>query len=158
MYDLVVVAYGGTYKAKEVRTELLQMQKEYLSEIEDAVVVDKLNDGNMLIDHMTPLSVGKSLGDTFLGNLISFIFHKPEPGDAVEHVPGSIKGALQDVGVTDSFMKELAESLRPGQSALFVMICPGNAGKVLEKLSETGGKVLHISLSHADKNLLHVHP
>ena len=38
MSDLIVVGYDDMFKAEEVRLKLLKMQKEYLVDLEDAVV------------------------------------------------------------------------------------------------------------------------
>ncbi|WP_243366936.1 DUF1269 domain-containing protein [Fundidesulfovibrio soli] len=154
MSEIVAVAYGEASKAADVRRQLLLMEKEYLSEVEDAVVVEKLPNGKIFLNHMTPLNMGESLGNTFLGNLLSLVIHGPEPYDAIEHLPGAVQGALRDAGVTDAYMKDLAEALRPGQSALFVMIRPGGSGKVIEKMGETGGKIVHLNLAHKDKSRL----
>jgi len=37
---------------------------------------------------------------------------------------GVVSGALADVGINDQFMKELAATLLPGSSALFVLTSP----------------------------------
>lgn len=156
MNDLVVMVYDAGFKAKEARAALQREEKRFLSDIEDAVVVVKRPNGSMDIDHMTLPSAGEALGDTFLGNLMGLIFHKPEPGDAGEGALRQIHGALADVGVTDDFMRRLAETLLPEHSALFLLVRPESAEKVLNRLRETGGGELHVSLSHGDKSLLQV--
>ena len=65
---------------------------------------------------------------------------------------GAVSGALTDIGINDKFMKELAESLHPGSSALFVLgLGACQPDKVLEELKGTGGKVSNNSLSHDDQ-------
>jgi uncharacterized membrane protein len=64
---------------------------------------------------------------------------------------GAVSGALTDVGINDTFMKELAETLKPGSSTLFVLVRKATPDKVLEELKGTGGKVLRTSLSHDDE-------
>ena len=55
--------------------------------------------------------------------------------------PPEHDGSLDDIGIDDKFMKELAASLQPGNSALFA--CPqGHADKVVAEISKFGGKVL----------------
>jgi len=51
-------------------------------------------------------------------------------------------------------MKELAATLTPGTSALFVLVKKVTADKVLEAITGTGGKVLQTSLSHEDEDRL----
>jgi len=69
---------------------------------------------------------------------------------------GVVSGALADVGINDQFMKELAATLLPGSSALFVLTRSPTPDKdrLLEGLKGLGGKILMTSLSHEDKNRL----
>jgi uncharacterized membrane protein len=64
---------------------------------------------------------------------------------------GAASGALTDLGIDDNFMKELAASMTPGSSTLFVLVRSSTPDKVLEELKGTGGRVLKTSLSHEDE-------
>jgi uncharacterized membrane protein len=54
---------------------------------------------------------------------------------------------MTDVGVDDNFMKELGEKLQPGGAALFVLVRSSTPDKVLPRISQYGGDVIHSSLS-----------
>ena len=69
------------------------------------------------------------------------------PPDPASNGPCS----LTDIGVDDKFVEDLAEHLKPGTSALFALVKGGGADKVVEKLKESGGRVLRTSLSHTDQ-------
>jgi uncharacterized membrane protein len=60
------------------------------------------------------------------------------------------------VEINDQFMKELAATLIPASSALFVLTRrpTPNKDRLLEELKGLGGKILMTSLSHEDKNRL----
>lgn len=154
MSDLVVVGYDNEFKAEEVRLKLLKMQKEYLVDIEDAVVAVKMPDGKIKLNQMFHLAASGAIGGGFWGMLIGMLFLNPLLGAAVGAGAGAISGALADVGVNDDFMRELAATLQPGNSALFVLIRKMTPDKVLEELKGTGGKVLKTSLSHEDEDKL----
>ena len=47
---------------------------------------------------------------------------------------GAVGGALSDVGINDDFMKQLGEKLKPGSSALFVLVDSEITDKVLAEL------------------------
>jgi len=149
MSDLVVVGYDDQFKAEELRLMLWKMQKQYLIDLEDAVVAEK-NDKVKLLQAQNLTANGVFTGG-FWGSLIGFIFLNPLLGLAVGATAGAVSGALSDVGISDKFMKELAESLHPGSSALFVLVRSAAGDKVLEELKGTGGKVLKTSLSHEDE-------
>ena len=63
---------------------------------------------------------------------------------------GAVSSALTDVGINDQFMKELAATLIPSSSALFVLTrSPSpDRDRLLEELKGLGGKILMSSLSH----------
>jgi uncharacterized membrane protein len=156
MSDLIVVGYDDEFKAEEVRLKLLKMQKEYLVDLEDAVVAVKKSDGKVKLNQMYHLAASGAIGGGFWGMLIGLIFLNPILGAVVGAGAGATAGALSDVGIDDDFMKQLAETLTPGSSLLFVLIRKMTADKVLEELSGTGGKVLRTSLSHEDEGKLQV--
>jgi len=82
------------------------------------------------------------------------IFLNPLLGMAVGATAGALTGALIDVGINDNFMKELAATLKPNSSVLFVLVRQMTPDKVLNELAGTGGKVLKSSLSHEDEGKL----
>jgi uncharacterized membrane protein len=151
MSDLIVVAYDDMFEAETVRLKLLKMQKEYLVDLEDAVVAVKDQAGKVKLSQMYHLAASGALGGGFWGALIGLIFMMPVLGAVVGAASGAAAGALSDVGIDDDFMKKLAEALKPGTSMLFVLIRKMTADKVLAELSGTGGKVLQTSLSHDDE-------
>ncbi len=154
MSNLVVVAYDDAFKAEEVRIKLLKMQKEYLIDLEDAVVAVKKADGKVKLNQMYHLAASGALGGGFWGMLIGLIFLNPLFGAVVGAGAGAAAGALADVGIDDDFMRKLAETLTPGTSLLFVLIRKMTTDKVLEELRGTGGKILQTSLSHDDESKL----
>ena len=64
---------------------------------------------------------------------------------------GAASGALTDLGIDDNFIKELAASMTPGSSTLFVLVRKATPDKVLEELKGTGGRILKTSLTHDDE-------
>jgi uncharacterized membrane protein len=64
---------------------------------------------------------------------------------------GALGGALSDIGVDDNFMRELGETLKPGTSALFVLVQKVTPDKVLDEVAPYGGKVLRTSLTKTDE-------
>jgi len=151
MSDLVVIGFDDEFKADEVRVQLLKLQSEYLIDLEDAVVAVKRADGKVLLHQSYSLPTAGAVGGGFWGLLIGTLFMNPLLGIVAGAAAGATAGALSDIGIEDHFMKELASTLRPGSSALFVLVRKATPDKVLEALHGTGGKVLKTSLSHEDE-------
>ena len=147
MRKLIAVTYDTEFKAEEVRLQFLKMQKSYLVSLEDAVVVEKKQNGKVKLHQMYNLTASGAVGGGFWGVLIGLIFMNPLLGAGA----GAVAGALSDVGINDDFMKQLAEKLTPGTSALFVLVDSDLTDKVLDALRGTGGTVLQSSLSHEDE-------
>jgi len=154
MSTLVAIAYDDPYRAEEVRTMLRKMQREYLVDIDDAVVATKDEKGRIRLDQYQNVTAAGAVSGGFWGALIGLLFLNPLLGMAVGAAAGAISGALTDVGINDGFMKELAAALKPGTSALFALVRKTNPDRVLEELKGTGGKILRTSLSHEDETRL----
>jgi uncharacterized membrane protein len=150
MSNLVVIGFDNEDSAFEMRAELAKLQKEYLIEMEDVVVVTKNDKGKIKLHQATNLTASGAVGGTFWGMLIGFIFFNPLLGAAVGAGAGALSGKLYDIGIGDSFIKELGETFTPQSSALFVLVRKATPDKVLEALKGFEGKVLKTSLS-ADK-------
>jgi len=151
MSTLAVIGYDDQYKAEEVRLKLKKMQKDYLIDLEDAVVAVKDEKGKVKLHQAYNLTAAGAVSGGFWGTLIGLIFLSPLLGLAVGATAGAVSGALADVGIDDKFMKELADSMKTGSSVLFVLVRRATPDKVLEELTGTGGKVLKTSLSHDDE-------
>lgn len=151
MSTLVVIGYNDEFKAEEVRLKLRKLQKEYLIDLEDAVVAVKDAKGKVKLHQAVNLTAAGAVGGGFWGSLVGLIFLNPLLGAAVGAAAGAVSGALSDVGIDDEFMKELSENMSPGSSALFVLIRKATVDKVLDELHGSGGKVLKTSLSHEDE-------
>ena len=150
----MVIGYDDKFKAEDVRLMLLKMQKDYLIDLEDAVVAVKDEKGKVKLHQMYHLTAAGAVSGGFWGTLIGLIFLNPLLGLAVGASAGAVSGALTDVGLDDKFMKSLAETLNNGSSVLFVLVRKATPDKVLEELEGTGGKIIKTSLSHDDESKL----
>src|SRR5499426_3456081 len=146
MNTLVVIEYDDQFKAEEVRLKLRKMQKEYLLDMEDAVVAVKDDRGKIKLHQSYNLTSLGAVSGGFWGALIGLIFLNPLLGMAVGAAAGAVTGALRDVGIDDNFMKELAAGMPNRSSALFVLVRKSTPERVLEEMKGSGGKVLKTSL------------
>ncbi len=154
MSDLVVIAFPSEARAEEIRDKVLAMQKEYLIELEDAVVAVKREDGKIKLNQMVnPLALSAASG-TMWGAIIGMIFLMPLAGAALGAAGGALGGALTDLGINDKFMKDVAGAISPGQAALFLLIRKMTTDKVLEDLHGVGGTVLRTSFDHTKEEAL----
>jgi uncharacterized membrane protein len=147
MSDLVVISFDDEHTAFEMRAALAKLQKEYLIEMEDVVVVTKNDKGKVKLHQAVNLTAAGAVGGGFWGMLIGMIFLNPLIGAAIGAGAGALSGKLRDIGISDDFIKELGQAFQPGTSALFVLVRKATPDKVLEELKGFKGKVIQTSLS-----------
>src|SRR5215467_15775948 len=130
MATLVAVVFNDESTAFEMRGALVRMQKQYLLDMEDAVVVTRDPDGKTKLHQATSLTTAGAVSGGFWGMLIGLLFLNPLLGAAIGAGAGAIAGKFRDIGVDDSMMKQVGESLKPNTSALFVLLRKVTADKV----------------------------
>jgi uncharacterized membrane protein len=151
MATLVVIDYENEVRAEEVRLALLKMQKEYLVDLIDAVIVVRDAKGKVKLRQMYDLTAFGAISGGFWGALIGLIFLNPLFGFALGAAAGAISGALRDVGIDDKFMKQLGETLKPDSAALCVLVRHVTSDKVLEEVKKFGGTLIKTNLSHENE-------
>lgn len=154
MGTLIIVAYEDKFKAEEVRLQLWKMQRDDLIDLEDAVVVVKDEKGKVKLRQAAKLDAKGALRGGFWGLLIGMLFLSPVLGAAIGAVGGTVTGALNAMGIDDPFLRELAANIKPGGSALFVLVREAKPDEVLEQLRGTGGKILKTTLSNENEDKL----
>jgi uncharacterized membrane protein len=156
MSNLVAVVFEDEVTAFEMRAALVRMQKEYLIDIEDAVVVTRDQKGKTRLDQAVNLTSAGAVGGGFWGMLIGLIFLNPILGAAIGAGAGALSGRLNDIGLNDKMMKDIGQSFKPGTSGLFVLVRRATVDKVLQGLKEFAGKgkVFQTSLNKDDEAAL----
>jgi uncharacterized membrane protein len=151
MSTLVVIDYESEVKAEEVRLALLKMQKSYLVDLEDAVVVVRDEKGKIRLRQIHNITAAGAARGGFWGMLIGLLFLNPLFGFVVGAGAGAIAGALTDVGIDDDFMRELGATLKPGTAALCVLIRQMTPDKVVEEIQKFGGKLIKTNLCNENE-------
>jgi uncharacterized membrane protein len=80
MSDLVFIAFDTEKQAEQVRDKVLGMQREYLIEVEDAVIATRDDKGRVKLNHASAAS--GAVSGAFWGMLIGWLFLMPVAGAA----------------------------------------------------------------------------
>lgn len=153
MSDLLVILFDDEIKAEEVRLDLLKRQDEHLFDLEDVIVLVMNKKGKTSLHHVTHLTLGGAVAGGFLGTLLGVILLNPvfaALGLTAGVALGAASGSSTHLGIDEAFMKELAGHLKPGTSALGVLVREA-LGEVLEELKKFNGRVFQTSLSQEDE-------
>ncbi|MGZ6390745.1 MAG: DUF1269 domain-containing protein [Ktedonobacterales bacterium] len=146
MSNLIVVAYPDEYRAAEVLAALRRLNSEYLIDLDDAVYVTKDARGKLKLHQNTSLAgVGAAWGGMW-GMLIGLLFFVPFLGLAVGAAFGALGAKLSDYGIDDKFAKQLADTMQPGSSAIFMLVRRSTPDKVVPEIAKFGGTILQTSL------------
>ena len=164
MSDLIVIGFDAIDEATAALTECKALEKEYLLDLEDAVVVVRDAAGKIHLQQSVNLEkVGASYGlfsGGFWGALVGLLFLNPLAGFVAGSVvgagTGALAGSMTDYGIDDKFIKSLGATIPVNTSALFVLVRKSQPDKVLADLSQFKGhaRVLQTSLSPADEGKL----
>lgn len=156
MSDLIVVSFDNDATAFDMRAELVKLQKEYLLEMEDVVVVTRALDDKVQLHQAANLTALGAASGGFWGLLVGMLFLNPLVGVVLGAGAGALSGRFSDIGINDDFMRGLGERLKPGTAAVFILARKFNAAKVVERLGEfrAKGTVLQTSLTHDDEATL----
>src|ERR1700736_1114315 len=119
MSELIVVGFDEPNKADEVLNELRALQREYLIDLEDAVIAVRRPDGKVqLKQSVNVVGMGATQGGLWgglWGMLVGLLFLNPLVGFALGIMvgagTGALAGALADYGINDNFVRELATTL-----------------------------------------------
>jgi uncharacterized membrane protein len=154
MSNLIAIAYPDEQTARQVGATLHELQKEHTIQMDDMVVAIRNEDGKLkLKQSFSPAGAGAA-GGALWGGLIGLIFLMPLMGMAIGAAAGAAGGAMADYGIDDKFMKHLADKLEPGAAVLFVLVRESTPDKVLPRVQQYGGEVVHTSLDQDTEEML----
>ena len=147
MTDLVVVGFEDEYTAFEMRAALARLEKEYLIDMEDVAVVTRNKQGKIKLNQASNVNSAGAVGGGFWGMLVGLLFLNPVLGAAIGCGTEALTDRLSEIGLTKGFVEELGRTLRPGTSALFVLMRRATPRRVMEKLRGFEGRVIQTSLT-----------
>lgn len=150
MNKLIVVSFNDKAQAAQVLNRLLNLQQDYLIDLEDAVVVVRDEAGKVTIRQSVNLTAEGAAQGGLWGSLIGLILGGPlcmVLAGGTTAVFGAIAGSLNDYGINDEFIARVGNELKPGSSALFILLRQLVEDKVLDELKGVHGQIIKTSLS-----------
>jgi uncharacterized membrane protein len=147
MADLVAIGYPDETTALEAQAEAERLAHELIIQPDAIAAIVRHQDGKIKVHSSAhPVAGGTAYG-MFWGLLFGLLFFVPFFGMAIGAGMGALFGKIEKTGVNKEFQKQVQDMLKPGTSALFMVIEKVTPDKAVDALSKYGGTVLKTSLS-----------
>lgn len=156
MSQLIVFTYDNQEKAATVLQSVAELSKQHLIDVQDAAVIVKDANGKVKVQQTLEAMVKSSnvASGGFWGLLIGLIFGGPIFMAVLGMGLSALFGRKLDVGIDNTFIKNVGDDMKPGDSALFLLSNEITVDKVADALREHSGTLYHTSLSkEAEENL-----
>jgi uncharacterized membrane protein len=147
MADLIAIGYPDETTALDAMQEAERLASDLIIQPDAiaAIVRDKEGKLKVTTNHH-PVAGGASWG-MFWGFLFGLIFFIPIFGLAVGAGLGALMGKIEKSGLDQQFIDQVRDMLKPGTSALFLVVEKVTPDKAVAAMSKFGGTVLKSSLS-----------
>ncbi len=145
MSEVLAVAFDEPGAAADVLHKLRSHAADHLVELEDACVARRGADGRLqliqAIGHRLPLP------GRFWHELVHHLLHHGRPADPPD--PGT-----PDCRLEIGFCRQVGAALRPGTSALFVLVHDATAEALIESLQRHRGRILRSTLPKTEEQAI----
>jgi uncharacterized membrane protein len=145
--DLIAIGYPDETTAAQAAQEARRLAKDLIIEPDAiaTIVCDKEGKYHVSTSH-NPVGTGATWG-MFWGLLFGLLFFVPVFGLALGAGLGALIGKIEKSGIDKGFQEQVRNMLKPGTSALFLVLEKVTPDKAVEALSKYKGTVLKSSLS-----------
>ncbi|HEY2161675.1 MAG TPA: DUF1269 domain-containing protein [Solirubrobacteraceae bacterium] len=152
MATLVAIGYPDMTTAEEARQTVQGLEAELVIQADQVAAISRDMEGKF---HTTTTHGGASTGGGaawggFWGLLFGILFFIPVAGLAFGLGMGALFGHMGEKGIDKAFQDQVRDYLKPGTSALFMIIEKATPDKAVAALEQYHGTVIKTSLSDED--------
>jgi len=147
MADLIAIAYPDETTAAAAQVEAEHLAAALVIQPDAIASIVRSKDGQFKVSTNHHAVAGGASWGMFWGLLFGMLFFVPFLGMAIGAGLGSVMGKLQKDTVDQAFIEQVREAMKPGTSALFLVVEKVTPDKATAALSKYGGTVLKSSLS-----------
>jgi len=147
MATLVAIGYPDETIAAAAAEEAKRLAADLVIEPEAIAVISRDTEGKFHVTTTHHAVGGGATWGMFWGLLFGMLFFVPFFGMAVGAGLGALMGKVAKTGIDKGFQDQVRDLLKPGMSALFLVVDRVTPDKAVEGLARFGGTVLKSSLS-----------
>jgi uncharacterized membrane protein len=147
MAELIAIGYPDTTTAALAMEEVERLSEDLVIQPDAVAVIVRDEAGRFkTITNAHAVGSGATYG-MFWGLLFGLLFFVPFLGMAVGAGLGALMGKIEKTGIDKAFQDRVRDLLKPGTSALFMIIEKATPDRAIGALGKYGGTVLKSSLS-----------
>jgi uncharacterized membrane protein len=154
MADLIAIGYDDETTAIDAMRTAEELAADLIVQPDQIAAIIRHKDGKFQVITIHHEVGGGAAWGGFWGLLFGLLFFVPVLGFAVGAGVGAMMGKLAKAGIDKEFEEQVRDMLRPGTSALFLVVEKVTPDKAIAALSRHGGTVLRSSLSKETETLL----
>jgi uncharacterized membrane protein len=154
MADLIAIGYQDETTADLAADEARQLASDLIIQPDAIAVIMRSKDGSYHVHTRHHAVGGGAVWGMFWGFLFGLLFFIPVFGMAVGAGMGAVMGKVAKSSIDKEFRDQVRDMLKPGTSALFLMLEKVTPDKAIDGMSKYGGTVLKTSLSKEDEKEL----
>jgi uncharacterized membrane protein len=147
MSDLIAIGYPDEATAQAAADEAHRLAKDLIIEPDAIAVIVRDADGKFHVHTSHHTVEDSTTWGMFWGLLFGVLFFVPFLGVVIGAGMGALMGKITKSGIDREFQDQVRDMLKPGTSALFLMVEKVTPDKAVDALSQYGGTVLKSSLS-----------
>jgi uncharacterized membrane protein len=146
MNQLIVVAFDHFDDARTALQRIRSLEREGRISLEDTALIQRDPDGTAHVkNEVSGTTETATVIGAVVGGFVTFLF--PLLGAAIGAAAGAAVGAAMDRGVSSSFVNEVKTTLRPGRSALFLVVRQVDLDAAMGAVRDLHGDVIQSTLS-----------
>jgi uncharacterized membrane protein len=154
MADLIAIGYPDRTTAYAAADEARRLAADLIIQPDAIAVIERDQDGSYHVDTTHHAVGGGAMWGMFWGFLFGLLFFIPVFGMVAGAGMGALMGKFTKTSIDKQFQEQVRGMLKPGTSALFLMLEKVTPDKAVEAMSKYGGTVLKTSLSKDDEREL----
>ena len=153
MNQLIVVAFDHFDDARTALRRIRSLEGAGRISLEDTALVERDPDGTAHVkNEVSGTTETATVIGAVVGGLVTFIF--PILGAAIGAAAGAAIGVALDRGVSSNFVDEVKSTIRPGRSALFLVVREADLNAVMPVVRDLRGDVVQSTLSEETEDAL----
>jgi uncharacterized membrane protein len=148
MSDLIAIGYDDEPTAAQAAEEVRRLAGELIIQPDAVATIVRDKDGDYHVSTNHHFVGGGATWGMFWGLLFGLLFFVPVFGLAIGAGFGALFGKIEKTGIDREFQQQVRDMIKPGNSALFMIVEKVTPDKAVAALSKFGGTVLKSSLSN----------